>query len=188
MNGYFPDKTDADYRDVLLRLLPDGAAWDKDEGGGLYQAAWGFGGVMARVHNRILDAIQTEGDPRTTDEAIEAWETSWGLPDPCAVTPTTLSARQAALHARVLDTGGLTIGDIVDVAAALGYVATVTPVYQVYFRADISAAGDPVWGWSHADKILVESDQSGALVANDLFECAITRIIAHASWVFTYTP
>jgi len=188
MNGYFPDKTDADYRDVLLRLLPDGAAWDKGEGSGLYQAAYAFGGVLSRVHNRILDAIQTEGDPRTADETLEAWEESWGLPDPCATAPTTDAARRAALHARVVDTGGLTINDIVEVAAALGYVVTVTPVYQVYFRVGISEISDELWSWADADKLLITADTAGALVSTDLFECAIKRLIAHATWEFTYTP
>lgn len=89
----------------LQDLLPPGAAWPRDPDATLTHLLAGLAGELDRVEDRTAD-LRREADPRTTLELLPEWERVAGLPDGCLPANTSLSARRAALIARLTDRGG----------------------------------------------------------------------------------
>lgn len=191
------------YRDVFLRLLPDGPVWLRELGGEL--ANWGeaFGFEVSRLHNRALELLNTEADPRTTTEMIDAWELAYGLPDHCCEAPTAIADRRLALAAKVAATGGQTLAYLTAVASALGLTLTLTNLRT--FRVGSSYVGDLLWGedagWAFlvqgpaqpvvtfkvGDKIHGTAGRPLRYWGDLCAECTITKLKpAHTSAVFIW--
>lgn len=142
-----------DFRQAILRLLPRGAIWSRDQGDlpSLLAGIWGktFARNSQRATNLLTDAF-----PASTVELLQEWEKSTGLPDPCAGTSATLEQRRAQVVARLTDSGGSSVDYFVQFAAALGYDVTIQEFAPA--RAGLMRAGDPVYGedWAYAWMIL----------------------------------
>lgn len=108
------------YRALLMRLLPQGYAWDKSPHGWLWPRLRPIAYELALIHGGI-DLVLQESDPRTTTVLLPEWEASVGLPDACTPAEATLGERRAAVIARLLDTGGQRLARWRMLAAALGY-------------------------------------------------------------------
>ncbi|MBS1067243.1 YmfQ family protein [Gluconobacter cerinus] len=142
-----------DFRQAILRLLPRGAIWSRDQGDlpSLLASIWGQ--TFARNAQRATNLL-TDTFPASTVELLQEWEKSTGLPDPCAGTSATLEQRRAQVVARLTDSGGSSVDYFVRFAATLGYDITIQEFAPA--RAGLLRAGDPVYseGWSYAWRIL----------------------------------
>ncbi len=152
-----------DYLTQLRALLPEGAAWPREQDSVLSQLLLAWADEMARLDVRV-DNLIDEADPTTCNELLSEWETNFGLPDPCTSLATTLAERRAILHARVTANQALTPQFFIDLAATFGYTVTVAEPWEVgideftwrinapsttvrYFRAGQSRAGDRLRTW-----------------------------------------
>ncbi|TAL89295.1 MAG: DUF2313 domain-containing protein [Candidimonas sp.] len=114
-----------DFKTALFRLLPRGRAWPRDPGsvqGSVLSAfAQGFADHSDRSFNLLKDAF-----PPTTYELLPEWESTLGLPDPCAGPLPTIQQRVAQVVARFTYTGGQSAAYYESVASNLGYLITIT--------------------------------------------------------------
>ena len=168
-----------DYLSALKALLPPGRVWRASPGSPqemvLTAIAAGLARLDAAAQNLLVDAF-----PATSDQLLPEWEATTGLPDPCAGSSPTLQQRQGQVAARVASTGGQSAEFFVDYAARLGFPITIencatfragesgagdavagddwahtwivkAPLTNlVEFRADVSAAGEPLASFGNA--------------------------------------
>jgi uncharacterized protein YmfQ (DUF2313 family) len=136
----------ADYRNLLLSLLPRGKAWSKAVGSRLYEYFDGQSLELARVDDRIQD-LHTERDTLTTVELIEEHEEDLGLPEGCLVGGVpffpnlTLTERQLRANSKLLAVGQQDKGYFIEIAERLGFTATITEFEP--FWCGLMGAGDP---------------------------------------------
>lgn len=192
-------QTADDYASQLDGLLPRGLAWSRDGNARMRDLTRALAEEFARIDQRGDDLIR-EVLPDTTVELLPDWERAAGLPDTCVATGQTIQERRAALIARLADTGGQSRAFFIALAAKLGFTVTITefrpfqagrsragdPDYNeqwrfvwrvnapgttvVFFRAGMSAAGEPLRKWG-----------------NELLECVFNRIKpAHTVLLFGY--
>lgn len=88
--------------------------------------------------------LLTDAFPKSTVELLPEWESTLGLPDPCASGTLTVQSRRNQVVARFTNSGGQSAQYFIDFAANLGY--TVTEHNYAPFRCGQSHAGDPVGG------------------------------------------
>ena len=130
-----------DYRDLLMRLSPPGAAFGP---GGRYEdLLTALAGGLAELHDRAV-AADAESDPRTADETLPDWERMLGILSPM----TDQADRQREAHATLIARGGCSVAYFVALAAALGVTITIqeplsegwTPcaLFCAPFYADVS--------------------------------------------------
>ena len=187
--GLISSATASEYGTIMAQLLPRGVIWTDDPARGLMLLLDAFGDEYARVHNRYLDLIE-EADPRTTSEMIGDWERVFGLPDPCDTSPpTALADRQAALLAKILDTGGQSIAYYTEIAAALGVTITITEQqYGVPFRAGTGRAGEALSNVENVYYWQVNAPAATAAALRTRMECIFARIKpAHTVVEFVYS-
>jgi len=128
MMGKGWDSTGAQYRDLLLRLMPRGKIWGAiQSGGGTYAMLYAIGDVWSDVHERIMQILDTEAHPGTADETLGAWERAYGLPE-FGVAPATDDDRRLILSGKVRAIGGQFANYFE--AVAIKYGATVSHVYD----------------------------------------------------------
>lgn len=193
--------TDADYLRQLQALLPQGAAWPRDDEAILTQLLHGLAVELARVDGRATQLLE-EADPRTTAELFGDWERVAGLPDACAVAAggsQTTAQRRAALLGRLTTLGGQSAAYYVGLAAALGYAITVTEFHQHTVVDDVNhplygAAWDFAWQVNAALNTVTSLTVNGsvddplAAWGNALLECVIKRVApAQTTVLFSYT-
>lgn len=111
---------------AALNLLPRGWAWPRDLSGTLAKAMGAIGDMFARFHADASNLVDNELYPPTTQALLAEWERDYGLPDPCTPQPQTYEQRIAALLARITDQGSLSRQKYIDLAAAMGFVITIT--------------------------------------------------------------
>ena len=173
------------YRALLKKLLPPGAAFNRGTGTNLSSLLDGMAEEPARVHDRVGD-LMLETMPDTTTEMLAEWETAWGLPDQCTGALDTLAERRAALLARMVHVGQQSPGFFVRVAQTLGYSIVIEEnvggsayvwrivssiiTAPVYARAGSARSGDPIRTWG-----------------GDMLECAMRALNpAHLDLLFAY--
>ena len=176
-------RTVDDYKSLLINLLPMGFIWPiVTQLKKLVELLAVFASELLSVDDRNDDLLN-ELMPDTTNELLERWENILGLPEPCITATQTFQQRVNAVVAKIGLNASLSKQFYIDMALQLGYTITITVLaaasWQVngslatitYFRADISACGEP----------LQVSD-------NDLLECAIQQAKpAHTQVTFSYT-
>lgn len=125
-----------DYAYALLGLLPNGPAWPRDADsphaklmGGLAQEFW-------RVDDQA-DTLSDEADPRTANVFLSRWEAVAGIKVPA----TTLVQRQLSLTTYLTRRGGQTPAYFIAMAAAMGFIATITEYHEHSFDDDF----DQLW-------------------------------------------
>jgi uncharacterized protein YmfQ (DUF2313 family) len=193
------NSTPDDYKQQLINLSPKGLAWPTEDGSNWIKLLDAIAQEFARVDARCSDLIN-EALPDTTTELLPNWEQIAGLPDECSELGDSYSIRRLNLIAKLASRGGQSPSYYISVALALGYEITVTEFDQfradinsagdpvngeaweytwrvnaplnsiVYFRASLSAAGEPLAEWG-----------------NDRLECVINKLKpAHTIVLFSY--
>jgi len=188
------------FRKAFLNLCPRGAIWPREPGTLLYQVAGTLFAPYARNSTSANDLL-VDSFPSTTEQLLPEWESSLGLPDPCAGTDPTLQQRQAQVVARLTDAGGCSIAYFVSYAAKLGFDITITTFAAG--RAGQLRAGAPAnsEAWAFAWRVnlpgfTVTSFRAGSSLAgeplsawgNAVLECEFSRLApAHTIILFAQT-
>lgn len=134
---------DADaYTSALLALSPRGEAWPRDRRSIFARVLQAAADGLARIDRRV-DDLRLEQQPLTTFELLPEWEVLVGEPDSCAGAATTLSERRQRVQARLTMRGGQSAVYFVELAASLGFTATVEQYRPAW--AGFVAAGEPLW-------------------------------------------
>jgi uncharacterized protein YmfQ (DUF2313 family) len=92
-------------------------------------------------HTLANNILLVDAFPATAVELLPEWESTLGLPDPCAGESPTLQGRQQQVVARLTNSGGQSVPYFIAYAQTLGYTVTVTEFAP--FRAGQSRAGQP---------------------------------------------
>jgi len=198
-----PDKrTAAHYARQYLALLPEGPFWEgfRQPDGRNRRLIDAKAEGMARVDGRGLDLVR-DLNPLTAFETLAARETEAGLPHACAGLPETIAARVDALVAQWSARGGQSRQYYINVAAALGYVITITEYgARQHGRADYGGTyGGPDWWFVwQVDAALYNyrarefgraaHGEPYASWGNAVLECVLERLKpAHTLIIFSYT-
>lgn len=177
-----PIFTAADFLQALQNLLPRGRAWPRDPAALMTALLSGLSPTYARLQARDNELI-VEALPSSTDELLPEWESTLGLPDPCAGPNPTLPARQAAVLARFSNNGGQSADFFIAYAALLGYVITIT-VYSPFVFGD--NFGEALYGEAWAFAWTVNAPV--AAETNPVLECEFMRLKpAHTTVSFVYS-
>ncbi|WP_250507676.1 putative phage tail protein [Caballeronia sp. GAFFF3] len=194
-----PNFKAADFLTAMQALLPRGRVWPRDPDAVQTKVLSGlapsYERQTARANYLLVDAF-----PPTTYELLPEWESTLGLPDPCAGTAPTIAARRAQVVARLTAQGGASISALTAFAASLGYTVTITQYTQA--RAGMLRAGQPCCGydWNFAWKITAPLNTvvravAGSMAAGDplaswgnaVLECEFRAVMpAHTIPIFAY--
>lgn len=189
----------AAYRHQLVSLLPRSAfgAFNVEAESKVSAVIGAIAMELARVDERAGDLIN-ESDPRTISETLPEWEAMLGLPDPCVPFEQSTAQRIQAVVAKYIARGGQSPAYFVAVAAALGFVITITEFHR--FTAN-SRADESCWGsaWAFAWQVNApeasvqyfdansSADDPAAWWSNEILECVMRRLKpAHTTVVFAY--
>lgn len=133
-----PARADA-YARQLKHLLPSGLLWKLEPGSWLSKLLLAIADELARIDERS-DELLGEWDPGTTVELLPDWERVLGLPLGNLPLPEATADRQAAVVAAYVARGGQTAVYFVDLAARLGFVATVVEPAADTWRMEVDLA------------------------------------------------
>lgn len=180
--------TAAHYRDLILKLLPRGKAWARDQDSWTFKFSEAMGVELARVDAKIKDLL-AEIDPRKSVAFLTDFEQEYGLPDECSVLAGTIEGRREDILTRITSYGGQSEQYFIDTLAAAGVGITVTyvaptrvgaragsrlhgPGYKhvwlvnipdgtvTYFIAGVSVAGDPLFEVSSNTNVVCFIDKN----------------------------
>ncbi len=189
-----------EYASLLRDLLPPGLAFRREPGTQLEQVLLGAAEEFSRVEARADSLADEVNPASTTELLSDWERAAGLPDRCAGVLEDTLQGRRAALLAKLTSIGGQSISYFVSFAASLGYQVTVTEfrsfragistagdaltngpwryVWRVnapaetviYFRAGLSAAGEPLASWGNAP-----------------LECKINQLKpAHTMVIFSY--
>lgn len=186
-----------DYQSALWGLMPRGRVWAREPGSTQDLVLGAFAPAFERSDERAVELL-ADAFPETTDELLPDWESTLGLPDPCAGPSPTLQQRRAQVGARFTNSGGQSANYFIDYAARLGFEVTITQYTP--FRAGAQGCGSPLGGadWVHVWSINAPETnvtpfrvgQSAAgeplqAFGNAVLECEL-RAIAPAHTILTF--
>lgn len=194
-------KSAEDYKQMLLQLLPQGRAWDKDEGSNINSLIEGLAQEFARLDDYAFDFLD-EVNPATTTQLLENWEAATGSGELCNQgLNASFEERRAAVIAQLVATGGASIGYFQQIALALGYPISVTDKL-LPFLAGQGRAGDRCqddsWRYNwivRAPEQTIRYFRAGSgragepltTFGNTLLECVLKNLKpAHTNIIFTY--
>ena len=162
---------------------PPGRAFSRDPDTVQAQVGAVASNQLLLLRSVALTLANVEADPAATLQLLTDWETEFGLPDPCSPSGQTIQQRRNSLLAKIASIGGQSIAYYTAVAAALGFVITITELgdyaWQInaavtnaqYFMFNQGVFGDYFWGSGNAE-----------------LECRIRAIMpAHTVLTFVYT-
>jgi uncharacterized protein YmfQ (DUF2313 family) len=129
-----------EYLRAFLNLLPLGIAWPRKRDSVLVKTSRGLTNIWGFVDSRAADLLERESDPRITIELLPDWEESWGLPDPCFPSATSIAERQKMLVLYMTWLGGQSRKYFTDLMAWLGYTIEIKEFAP--FMAGVSRVGD----------------------------------------------
>lgn len=185
------------FRSAFMSLLPTGPIWPRDPGSVLYQLSAVWAASFARSSDRSANLL-VDAFPTSTTELLPEWESTLGLPDPCAGTNPSIAQRRAQVVARLTDTKGCSVPYFIAFAKALGYDITIT---QFAPRRFGTSFGKPFGGqaWAYAWQVnapqftinrLRLGDSFGqpwAQWSNNVLQCELkARAPAHTILLFNY--
>lgn len=177
------------YAQVIQALFPPGSLWTFEEGSETANLLSALSQEPARIAQRVED-LAAESNPLTATETLSDWETMIGLPDTEVPTiPATTAGRRLAIAQKLTRIGSQRPAFYVLLAAACGYVVTVTDGYSgAVSRAGVMRAGDHVSGvaWAYAWRVDVTAPTGDALTHAEL-EAVINKAKpAHTTVMFNY--
>ncbi len=132
-------RTSTEYLRLLQSLLPKGLAWNRDDDSTLTEFLHGEAEEFARVDNRADDLL-AERNTLTTNELLSDHENDLGLPDDCSEETETVTERRNNVHSKFIQLGQQFSQYFIDIAAALGWVITITEFSP--FICGVGASGD----------------------------------------------
>jgi uncharacterized protein YmfQ (DUF2313 family) len=190
----------ADYLAAHQSLLPRGKVWPRDPDAAQTKSLAGLAPIYARQNARA-NQLLVDAFPASTIELLPEWESTFGLPDPCAGLSPTIYARRAQVVARVKAQGGQSVAYFIALALSLGYTITVTQFSPA--RVGQSRVGQALRGaaWAHAWQVnatlhtvvrsRVGTSKVGEPLAywsNAVLECDLRQFMpAHTIIIFSYT-
>lgn len=131
-----------DYLRQLQSLLPFGKVWPRETTARLTEFLYAEADELARVEDRS-GVLVTEKSTKTTIELLTDHEAELGLPDECTIdADLTKVERRVAANAKLTAIGQQNKEYFIDIAAAYGYVATITEYTP--FWCGVGGAGDPI--------------------------------------------
>jgi uncharacterized protein YmfQ (DUF2313 family) len=178
------DLTSEAYARQLKQLLPGGALWKLEPGSWLSRLLLAIADELARIDGRS-EVLLDEWDPRTAVETLADWERVLGLPDGCVELADSVSGRRADVARKLVARGGQTAAYYIDIAAGLGFVATVVETGPHTWRLDVDPGGYEL----AASNFRVGSRAGDRLSgrSNTVLECVINRAKpAHTLVTFNY--
>lgn len=142
-----PVFSDVDFQQAMLRLLPRGRVWRRDPASMLSALML----ALAPTYTRGMQAaaqVLIDASPATTQNLLDEWEESLGLPDACTAANPSVQQREAAVRAKWGARGSLTIPYFIALAANLGFTITVTEFtpFAVDMPCDQSL-NEPEWSY-----------------------------------------
>lgn len=163
----------SDYARCILALLPFGRAWLKDAGSVQAQTSMALSPSFERVDSAASNLLALSL-PGENADLLEEWESSLGLPDPCAGPNPTTAQRAAQVKARFVGGGGQNRARFIDYAATLGFEIEI--VNYSPFRAGRSTCGNPCASnaWTFVWGIRVLANTSG--LSSDVLLCELEAI------------
>lgn len=199
-----PTVTETAYARQLAQLLPPGKLWNLEPDSVTSKTLLALAAEFARVDGRAADLVN-ETDPRTALETLDDWERVLGLPDSCLTSiPSSVNERRSAITSKYTARGGQSRAYYEQLAAQLGYTATVSE-YKVC-RSGSARSGDRCNGtaWAFAWLVTISGYEigtvsrarSGTARSGDRIqgfaqldvECIIREAApAHTFPLFTYT-
>lgn len=187
-----------DFARVLQTMLPRGRAWPREPGTTQAKVIKGLAAAFSRVTGRAVDLL-IDANPATTYELLGEWEQSLGLPNACTgELAGTIEGRQQQVVAKLIETGGQSIGYYMAIAAALGYEIEIREFAPYSFR---SSFAEPWRGedWAFAWQITTAATSVETFTFASTFadafaywgdrtlECVFNRIKpAHTVLIFNY--
>lgn len=124
------------YLKVISDLLPTGIAWEQIKCSPLIK---GMAYEFARFEATVRNFLETELDPRITNELLADWETAFGLPDECTPENQTIEQRREQVTQKLTAQGGLTADYYEFIGGQLGF--SITVVNAPDFRVGYSRVG-----------------------------------------------
>lgn len=118
-------RTATNYLRLLQSLLPKGLIWNREEGSTLTNFLLALADELSRVDGRSEDLL-TESDPRVTTELLTDFEKEYALPDDCFVPGKSIQQRRVDVFSRLITVGQQDKNYFIELAAALGFVVTIT--------------------------------------------------------------
>lgn len=128
------------YRQLLVSLLPKGRLWQPKDQPVFNDLLESAAQELCRVDDRRQQLL-LEIDPRTTDEALDQWETFLGIPDECTPDGQTDDERRLQIVQKLTNIGGLSKTFYEFIGAQLGF-PTVVVENRINFLAGRARAGD----------------------------------------------
>ncbi len=187
------------YREQIIKLLPQGMAWNTDPSSNFYKVIDAMAQEFARV-DAMCTLLVDESFPDTTLQLLPNWERVAGLPDECSELGDTIQVRRMNLLAKIAARGGQTIAYFIEVALKMGFTITISEYNP--FRVDYSAVEDGLndEDWQFAFLVSAPEEtvvwfRSGGSAAgeplatwgNERLECLINRLKpAHTLALFAY--
>ncbi|CAB3742479.1 hypothetical protein LMG24238_06888 [Paraburkholderia sediminicola] len=193
-----PDYSAADYLQALQTHLPRGRVWPRDPDAIQTAVLSGFTPCFAALTTRA-NYLLVDAFPPSTFELLPEWESTLGLPDPCAGEAPTTQQRVAQVVARLTATGGQSIAYFTAVAAALGYAITITQFVPSRFGKNFGTLfGGTAWAFAwqvNAPTFTIAGLQFGgsfgtpfASWGNNVLQCELQRFApAHTTVLFSYS-
>ncbi|MFM0270090.1 DUF2313 domain-containing protein [Paraburkholderia aspalathi] len=193
-----PNYSATNYLQALQAHLPRGRVWPRDPDAVQTAVLSGFTPCFAALTTRA-NYLLVDAFPPSTFELLPEWESTLGLPDPCAGTAPTTQQRVMQVVARLTATGGQSIAYYTAVAAALGYPITVTQFVPSRFGKRFGTLfGGVAWAFAwqiNAPTFTVNKLQFGgsfgtpfAAWGNTVLQCELQRYApAHTTLLFKYS-
>nr|DAG76233.1 MAG TPA: Protein of unknown function (DUF2612) [Caudoviricetes sp.] len=193
-----PNYSADDYLRALQAHLPRGRVWPRDPDATQTLVLSGFAPCFAALTTRA-NYLLVDAFPSSTFELLPEWESTLGLPDPCAGEAPTTQQRVAQVVARLTATGGQSIAYFTAVAAALGYPITITQFVPSRFGKNFGTLfGGTAWAFAwqvNAPTFTVAAVQFGgsfgtpfASWGNNVLQCELRRFApAHTTVLFSYS-
>lgn len=195
-----PALSTENFASALQALLPRGKVWNTSPDAVQMQVLRGLSAAYATQSESAVGLL-ADAFPDSTVELLSEWESTLGLPDPCASGTLTVQSRRNQVVARFTNSGGQSAEYFIGFAADLGYTVTVNNYAP--FRCGQSSAGDPVGGqewlftWAiNAPLNTITYFRAGSSAAgeslatwqNAVLECELTTVKpAHTYLNFIYS-
>lgn len=162
-----------DYANAFRALMPRGRVWQAEQGSTQLALVTALAQEWARL-DAAASMLLAEALPGSNLDLVPEWESSLGLPDPCAGPNATLAQRAAQVLSRFVAGGGQSQAFFISFAAALGFEITISTIAT--FRADVSTAETPLYEeeWLFAWAVTVVSNTSG--LSNDVLLCELNQL------------
>jgi uncharacterized protein YmfQ (DUF2313 family) len=189
----------ADFLAALQACMPRGRVWPKETDAVQTQTLQGLA-TPFQQHNDRANYLLVDAFPATAVELLSEWESTLGLPDPCAGESPTLQQRQQQVVARLTNSGGQSAAYYIAYAKALGFDVTIsefTP-FRIGQQAMGAPVGDQDWAFTwrvNAPAATIAFFSMGQSAVgepleswgSDVLQCELTAIKpAHTILIFAY--